>query len=244
MNIYDTWLVTKPLSHRGMFNKEYPENTIGAFQNAVDHHYGCELDVQMTTDGTLVVFHDYDMKRLTGVEGDIRQKSYDEIKNLKIHGSKYNIPTFEEVLKVVNGKVPLLIELKHHKPIGEMERKVRDALRNYQGQYAIESFNPMIVHWFYKNAPEIVRGQLSCTFKEDEVNPILKKLLHALCFIKFNHSQFLAYDVDDIDKNKKVLKVKKKMPVIMWTVKDSNRLQTLKQYFDNYIFEGYIPDEK
>ena len=244
MNIYDTWLVKAPLGHRGMFNKTYPENTLGAFKNAVKHGYGCELDVQMTTDGTLVVFHDYDMARLTGVSGDIRNKSYEEIKNLKILNTKYGIPTFEEVLKVVDGKIPLLVEIKHHKHIGEMERKIKDALRNYHGEYAIESFNPRIVRWFYKNAPEIVRGQLSCTFKDDDVNPILKKLLHALLFMKYNHSQFLAYDVDDITKNKKVLKFKKQMPVITWSVKNKDQVTQLKEYFDNYIFEGFDPNEK
>lgn len=244
MSIYDSWLIKAPLSHRGMFNKTYPENTLGAFKNTVKHGYGCELDVQMTTDGKLVVFHDYDMTRLTGVGGDIRTKSYEEIKNLKIQNTEYGIPTFEEVLKVVDGKIPLLVEVKHHKHIGEMEKKIRDTLRNYRGEYAIESFNPKIIRWFYKNAPEMVRGQLSCTFKDDDVNPILKKLLRALLFIKYNHSQFLAYDVDDIVQNKKVLKIKKYMPVIMWTVKNKNQINELKPYFDNYIFEGFNPNEK
>ena len=212
MNLYDTWLIKKPLSHRGMFNDEFPENTLGAFQNAVDHNFGCELDVQMTTDGQLVVFHDYDMKRLTGVPGDIREKSFSEIKNLKIHNTKYGIPTFEEVLNLIDGRIPILVEVKHHKHIGKMEIKIRDLLRKYKGQYAIESFNPFIVKWFYKNAPEMVRGQLSCAFEGDDLPNYQKKILRALLFVKSNHSQFLAYDVDDIIANKKVLKLKKKMP--------------------------------
>lgn len=241
MNLYETWLVKEPLSHRGMFNEKFPENTLGSIQNAIDHHNGFEFDVQMTTDGTLVIFHDYDMERLTGVKGDIRKKSYDEIKNLKIKGTEYKIPTLQEVLDLVNDQVPILVEVKHHKHIGLMETKIRDALRNYKGRYAIESFNPFIVRWFYKNAPEMVRGQLSCPFKNDKLCFITKKVLHALVFMKYNHSQFLAYDVNDLIKNKKrVLKYKKHMPVITWTVRKENQLIENKDLFDNYIFEGNI----
>lgn len=244
MNLYDTWLVKDILSHRGMFNDKYPENTLGAFQNAVDNHYGCELDVQMTTDGVLVVFHDYDMERLCGVKGDIREKSWDEIKDLKVKGTEYGIPTFKEVLNLVNGQIPLLVEVKHHKHIGEMETKIRDMLREYKGLYAIESFNPFIVRWFYKHANEMIRGQLSCTFDGDPLPKYQKKVLRALLFMKYNHSQFLAYDVDDITTNKKVLKYKEKMPVVMWTVRDPKDLDRTKGYYDNYIFEGWIPNGK
>lgn len=241
MNLYDSWLVKEIISHRGMFNEEFPENTLGAFQNAVNHHYACELDVQMTTDGKLIVFHDYDMERLTGVKGDIREKSYDEIKNLKIHNSQYGIPLFEDVLKLVNGQIPLLVEVKNHKHIGEMETKIRDMLRKYNGKYAIESFNPFIIRWFYKNANEMIRGQLSCPFEGDPLPKLTKKVLRALIFINYNHSQFLAYDVDDILKNKKILKIKKRMPVVMWTVRDPKKIIECKGYYDNYIFEGYDP---
>lgn len=244
MNLYDTWLIQKPLSHRGMFTKELPENTIGAFENAVKNNYGCELDVQMTTDGVIVVFHDYDMTRLTGHNGDIREKSYEEIKNYKINNTKYGIPTFEEVLKVVDGKIPLLVEVKNHKNIGPMDKKVRDILRNYKGEFAIESFNPFIVRWFYKNAPEMIRGQLSCPFDGDDLPKYQKKILRRMPFVKYNHSQFIAYDIDDIDKNKKVMKYKNKhIPIVAWTCRDPKKAIETKKYYDNYIFEGYVPDE-
>ncbi len=242
MNLYDTWLVKEPLSHRGMFNKEFPENTLGAFQNAIYHGYGCELDVQMTTDGVLVVFHDYDMMRLCGVKGDIREKSWSEIKDLKVNGTKYSIPTFKEVLDLVNDQIPLLIEVKHHKNIGKMEDLIIEALRNYKGRYIMESFNPFIVRYFYKHAPEIIRGQLSCTFDGDDVNPICKVLLRYLVWINYNHSDFLAYDVDDI-KRPQILRIKKRMPVVMWTVRDPKKLEITKGYYDNYIFEGYDPKD-
>lgn len=240
MNIYDSWLVNQKIAHRGLHDKVSPENTLSAFEKAIFNGYAIETDLHMTTDGVVVVFHDENMKRLTGFDADIREVEYCQIKDLTILDSGEKIPTFEEFLNFINGRQPLLIEIKDHKNVGVMEQKVADILKNYKGEFALQSFNPYIVKWFADNTPQHIRGQLSSAFKDNDLVWWKKFLLKNLFFIKSNKSQFVSYAVEDIER-KQILRLKKRMPIIAWTVRSEKQAREKQRYYNNIIFEDYIP---
>lgn len=236
------WLTDTYIAHRGLFdNKTIPENSLIAFQRAVDNGFGIELDVQMTADGHLVVFHDDDMERMTGIKGDIRKTDFATVSSLTLINTEHKIPTFDQFLNLVDGKVPLVIEIKTHDNIGGVEQKVLDRLRQYKGKFCIESFNPFIVRWFKVHAPDIIRGQLSESFENTPLPRFQRWLLKNLKFCKWNGSQFIAYDVRIVDKVKAVKKWRKKVPVVVWTVKSQAQHDEYRKYYDNMIFDSFVP---
>lgn len=238
-----SWLTEVYIAHRGLFNNiDVPENSLPAFAKAAELGFGIETDVQMTKDGVLVVFHDDTLERMTFGRGKLCDHTYAELCELKLRGSNEQIPTFEEFLQAANG-VNLVVEIKTHANIGETERKVYEALRTYKGNYCIESFNPFIVRWFKKHAPEVIRGQLSGSLRGVKMPKYKIRLLSKLRFSKWNGSQFIAYEAEHIN-NKFVAKWAKKVPIICWTVKSQAQLDVLEQYFDNIIFDSFVPQRR
>lgn len=242
MNIYESWMVKKKIAHRGLHDDVSAENSLSSFQKAIDGGYAIEMDLQMTLDGVVVVFHDDTLNRVTGFDADIRKVNYSDIKDLKLSNSEETIPTCEEFLKFIDGRTPLLIEIKDHSNIGVMEEKIKEMLDNYKGEFAVQSFNPFIVKWFATHCPIYVRGQLASTFSKGTLSWIKRYLLKNLMFIRSNKSQFVSYDVKGIDQ-KLILRIKKRMPILMWTVRSQEQIEKHKDYFDNIIFENFIPKE-
>ena len=147
----------KYIAHRGLFNRlDTPENSMKAFENAIAKGYAIELDLNMSLDGHLVVFHDNSLKRMTGIKNDVNLLNLNELKKLKLLGTDNVIPTFEDVLMLVNGKVPLMIEVKRNERYKELMSKLINLLEKYDGEYVIESFDPRILYWLKKNAPSII----------------------------------------------------------------------------------------
>ena len=181
------WLTDTFVAHRGLFNNvDIPENSLPAFVKARENNFAIELDVQMSSDGVLVVFHDDTLKRMTGAEGLLCEKTFEELRQLRLLDTDCQIPTFEEFLQAAGG-VNLVVEIKTHKNIGPLEQKVVDALANYNGNYSIESFNPYIVRWFKVHAPHIIRGQLATDLSNTKM---AKSRILALCpFVKMMSSQ-------------------------------------------------------
>ena len=155
-------------AHRGLHtrDKSVPENSLEAFRLAADMNYGIELDVQLSRDGQVVVFHDDTLDRVCGVHGRVDEYDYDELKNMKLCGSKWGIPLFSEVLKTINGRGPIICELKHGRRNRELCRKTYELISSYRGDICIESFDPLIVAWFRLHAKDLVRGQLAMQMKE------------------------------------------------------------------------------
>ena len=235
------WLTDTFVAHRGFFNNvDIPENSIPAFVKARENNFGIEMDVQMSADGVLVVFHDDTLNRMTGADGLVCEKTFEELRELRLLDTDCQIPTFEEFLQAAGG-VNLVVEIKTHKNIGELEQKVVDALANYQGNYCIESFNPYIVRWFKVNAPHIIRGQLATDLKNTKMAGWKVFLLKHLMLCKWNGSQFIAYDANYIDKVKAVKRFGKKIPVLCWTIKSQEQYDKLKNQFDNIIFDSFHP---
>ncbi len=238
------WLTDTYVAHRGLFdNVDVPENSLPAFVKARENNFGIELDVQMTKDGVLVVFHDDSLKRMTGKDGLLVDHTFEQLRQLRLLDTNCTIPTFEEFLQAAGG-VNLVVEIKTHKNIGPLEQKVVDALSHYQGNYCIESFNPFIVRWFRVNAPHIVRGQLSTDYQSAKMAGWKKRLLKKLAFSKWNGSQFIAYDAECITKVKAVKRFAKRIPILCWTIKSQQQLDKLSNHFDNIIFDSFVPERR
>ena len=150
-------------AHRGLHeaDKSVPENSLPAFAAAAELGYGVELDVHITRDGELAVFHDGDLKRVCGIEGVLEDLSWDELKELKLFGTQYGIPLLSQVLEIMGENCPVIIELKRGSRNAELCEKTYETMKKYSGKYCVESFDPRIVAWFRRSAPEVLRGQLA-----------------------------------------------------------------------------------
>ena len=234
-------LMTLPFAHRGLHDAVLLENSLAAFRAAVEAGVGIELDVQLSADGVLMVFHDDTLLRMTGREGKLSDLSFDELRALRLGNSEERIPTFAEVLTEVNGRVPLLVEVKYHNRINETCEKTAAHLDGYLGPYLMESFHPLAVRWFCKNRPGVVRGQLSacvCKSKRTLANFFVQSMV--LNFLA--RPDFIAYAVQD----------KKSLPFALarlwrpyttaWTVRTEEELAVAED-FDQIIFER-IPASK
>lgn len=154
------------IAHRGFFDNEteYPENSLPAFQRAVEAGYGIELDVQLTTDEKLVVFHDASLKRMCGIDRKVTECSYVELQQYTLANSSQKIPMLDEVLSVIDGRAPLIVEIKPEGNCIRTAELLNARMTDYDGIYCIESFHPLVVAWYYRHQPEVIRGQLSSDF--------------------------------------------------------------------------------
>lgn len=232
------FITDKYIAHRGFHNEENPENTIGAFNRAIEHGYAIELDVQLLKDGTVVVIHDNKLSRLCGVDKYISNCNLEDLQNLYILDTKYQIPTLNQVLEFVDGKTPLLIEIKNTLKVGELESKTYELLKEYKGEYAIQSFNPFSLEWFKLNAPNVLRGQLSSYFKGEDLSFIKKVLLKKLRLNKISSPNFISYNADNLP-NRYCNKCK--LPILAWTVRNQEEYLKVVKFTDNIIFEGFEP---
>lgn len=231
------------IAHRGYHDKyKIPENSIPAFKRAIKKNYIIELDVRLTKDNKLVVFHDESLKRVCSVEKLVNELTYEELLKYKLYHTNYHVPLFSEILKLVEGRVPLLIEIKPYYKYGVVEKILMDELKSYKGKYAIQSFNPKTVLWFKKNYKDIPRGLLSSDFKKEK-NPIKTIIFKSLFFDLFVKSDFISYNVNDMPNMFLDSKKKKKM-LLGWTIKTKEKYDKLKNYCDNLICENMEEYEK
>jgi glycerophosphoryl diester phosphodiesterase len=149
------------IAHRGIYdNEKVIENTLEAFKKAIKKGYIIELDLHLTKDNEVIVFHDDKLDRLTKSKGYIKNRYYKDLKNIKLLNTNSYIPTFDEVLSLVNGKVPLLIELKDDKKGFKLEKEVIKKIDNYNGLFAIQSFRPSTIIYFRIFRNKFIRGLL------------------------------------------------------------------------------------
>ena len=230
-------------AHRGLWDAEAPENSLAAFQKAVDAGYGIEFDIHKTRDGQVVVFHDDTLDRMCGVEGKIEDKTLDELRKLRLLGTEQGLPTLEEMLALVNGRVPLLVELKGAALDTSLCPLANEILSAYKGKYMIESFNPMLVRWYRKNRPDIVRGQLFCNLlREKGGNKLFYFLITILATNVLARPHFLARGLDSAHNPAFVLcKRLFRTPTYVWTVREPGQIP--QDARDGMIFERFIPKE-
>ena len=219
------FLKKRIIAHRGIFdNKKVPENSIKAFDDAIKKDYPIELDIHLTKDNEIVVFHDDSLERMTNKTGSISSYTLKELKKIKLLESDYFIPSLDEVLSLVNGKVPLLIELKGKSKKNILEKELIKKLDNYNGKFAIQSFNPFFLRYFKKYKKEYLRGLL---IPDRNYNYIKYKL--AICYSK---PDFLSVGKKLF--NKKIV-LKRDIPIFAWTINKKEEEDKYKDCFDNLI---------
>ena len=232
----DHWLLTKPIAHRGLWGKDIIENSLTAYQNAVDNGYPIEIDLHLSTDGVLFSFHDNTTTRMTGVNKNIHHSSSAEIKELRLSGTDQTIPTFDEVLDLVDGKVPLLIEIKNQ-PNKKVVDKTIERLRSYKGEFAIQSFNPLYIARVKKLAPDFIRGVLAT--KEKSAKGWFNNLvINCMPFNFIAKPDFISHNYQGLPLSKRKVK---SLPVIAWTITNKQQETLALKHAKNIIFELYDP---
>ena len=192
---------TRLFAHRGLYDNrsDAPENSMAAFRKAVEAGYGIELDVQLTGDGVPVIFHDFTLQRVCNAPGLVKDYTYAELRKFRLFDSGEKIPALKDFLRMVDGRVPLIVEYKSEDTDMSVCRRIAPLLKAYKGTYCIESFNPLVLFWYRKHHPEVMRGQLSDGFIHDKKYQTLTKLptVFPLQFLLANFlskPDFIAYN--------------------------------------------------
>jgi glycerophosphoryl diester phosphodiesterase len=238
------WLTGQDFAHRGLYaaDQSIPENSLAAFSRAVREGFGIELDVELSSDDVLMVFHDNVLGRMTGSAVALWDCTFDELQRLRLAGSGEKIPTFLEVLKLVNGRVPLIVEIKTTGKLEKICAATYDLLRLYDGFYCIESFNPLIVAWFRRHAPEVLRGQLSMSYRNEKSVTGFKRFALENMLLNFlARPQFVAYRYED--RGRPAFRLCRMLGAltVAWTIRSEGARARAKRAFDAVIFENFIP---
>ena len=233
-------------AHRGLHGGQIPENSLPAFERAAQNGYGIELDVRLTRDGEIVVHHDETLKRMCGVDRRVSDLALDEILSLRLRDTSCGIPTLDAVCSLVNGRVPLLIEMKSDRGNGDLPKLLYSRMKEYKGIWCVESFDPRMLLWFRLHAREVIRGQLAVDLYRSEGNKGLLFRAAAHLLMDFlSRPDFIAYGYLG-GKNPSFRFVRRLFrPVAAaWTVKSPDESRKLEAAYDVQIFEGFCPDMK
>jgi len=229
------WLTRQPFAHRGLHGTHVVENCRAAFEAAVAAGHGIELDVQASSDGEAIVFHDYDLVRLTGEEGRVRDRSAAELQRIALTGTGETIPTLIDIVHLVDSRVPILIEIKAPgRRVGPLCASVLRAVRDYPGYMAVMSFNPAVGRWFWNEGPGISRGLVVTERRRRRGHHGLERRL-ALWWAR---PHFLAYDVRDLPSRFAREQRSRGLPVLTWTVRGEADRARAAAEADQIIYEG------
>lgn len=234
-------------AHRGLHSApDAPENSMEAFRRAVEKGYGIELDVHLLEDGELAVIHDSSLLRTAGAEVKIEDLTVDDLREYRLEGTEERIPLLRQVLELVAGQVPLIVELK---PAGNnvevLCRTAAEMLDKYEGFYCVESFDPRCVGWFKTNRPGVCRGQLSENFvknEPDKLTPFLRFCMTHLLVNTLSQPDFVAYRFEDRNLWSMVLhRIFHRPNVVYWTITSEADLKKADQAKAIAIFEDFEP---
>ena len=231
-------------AHRGLhdISKGIVENTLPAFAAARNQGYGIELDIRFSRDGEVVVFHDDDLLRLAGDGRKVRALALEALKAIPLGGAEdARIPTLREVLQTVDGRVPLLIEVKSGIGNGRLCRALMDIMRDYPGEFIVESFNPLIVAWFRFHAPKVVRGQLvgPVSSYRPDVNTLIAIFMSSMMANFISRPDFVAYNANALRFfTPHFQRFMFRTPMAAWTVRDPALAAVIRDRGEMCIFEG------
>ena len=229
------------IAHRGLHTADVPENSLAAFRAAIERGYAIEIDIHLTADGELAVFHDDDLNRVCGVNKRVEECTMAELKELRLRDTDERIPTLAECLKIVAGQVPLLIEFKCiSMDCTALCRAADTVLSSYDGEYWIQSFYPTVLRWYRKHRPDVCRGQLASAFPKEALH---KRLLGCLLFNVLARPDFVSYDHKYVGHPCRRLCTLLGVFPVGWTFTEQLALDECKKQFSTYIFEGFIPDK-
>lgn len=238
-----------PVAHRGLFDNrsEAPENSLPAFRRAIEHGFPFELDVQLTKDHRLVVFHDWDLKRMAGVPLKVTEHTYRELCRYTLGKSEERIPLFSEVLRLNHGQVPMIVEIKvGYSHVRETARALACAMKNYHGAYCVECFNPLGLLWYRRHVPDVLRGQLSQDFRKTHdvprvlapfVTQMMGNFLSAPDFVSYNYRHTRTFGF-------RACRHLFHGAAALWTIQSEKALKEAEQEADIFIFDGFIPENR
>jgi glycerophosphoryl diester phosphodiesterase len=234
-------------AHRGLHDATKAENSMSAFAAAKEMGFGIELDVRLSKDGELVVFHDDNLTRVAGIDGKVIDFTAEELSKMSLSGTNDGVPTLREVLNLIDGAVPLIIEIKMSGDEKGVAEKLVEVIEGYKGDYVVESFNPIALKIVRKMRPDILRGILSTEYLKDEKHKgsVLYALLQHLILNFMVRLDFIAYDKKGYKvEGLRFVRRSCGTALIAWTVKSAEEERDAVSHgFDTVIFEGYIPEK-
>lgn len=234
------WLAGVTYAHRGLHSPGVPENSPAAFAAAIARGLGIECDVQRTGDGRAVVFHDWELDRLTGETGLVASRTAAQLGGIALTGGTDGIPSLRRVLDQVGGRVPILIEVKSRRdsPVAALALAVRRELEGYRGPHAVMSFDPRISRWFARHSPQTVRGLVVTEENDAGVLGRFKGNIRRHLSLWHAMPDFLAYDIRDLPSGFAAAQRARGLPLASWTVKTPELLQRARLHADAPIAEG------
>ncbi|MEM8696841.1 MAG: glycerophosphodiester phosphodiesterase family protein [Pseudomonadota bacterium] len=233
------FLTRAPFAHRGLHGPDAVENSRAAFEAAIAAGHGVETDVQVSKDGVAMVFHDYELDRLTRKSGPVIDRKAAKLEKIRYKDSDETVPRLTEMLDLVDGRAPILIELKaKSRKVKKLCRSVAGALAGYDGEAAVMSFNPEVGHWFARNAPEVVRGLVVTEHEEISLAARLKGPMQRSLSVFRSEPHFLAYDIRDLPSAFADSLREKGVPVVTWTVRTAGERVCAAEGADQIIYEN------
>ena len=230
------WIGQASFAHRGLHGPGVPENSPAAFAAAIARGLGIECDIQRSSDGQAMVFHDWELDRLTGENGPVARRSAEQLGGIALSAGTDTIPTLRQVLFQVSGRVPLLIEIKSRRTlrIPALCLAVRRVLEGYQGAYGVMSFDPRVAKWFRQRSPNTPRGLVVTEENDKTYAGTLRRhlaLWHA-------QPDFLAYDIRDLPSDFAEAQRARGLALASWTVRSPDLRERARLYADAPIAEG------
>lgn len=235
-------LFAPPIAHRGLWSPDGPpENSLAAFRAACAAGYGIELDVQLSADGEAMVFHDGSLKRMTGAEGRLTDRTAAELAELRLAGSDEPIPTLAETLAVVGRRAMVHIELKTpYGAVGPLEQRVHEVIIDHAGPVCVIGFNAYSHAWFAERYPNVLRGLDSYSYADARnMDAGQRRAMAELEHVAIAKPHFLALGLDMLPGEAAARHRAKGLPVVAWTVKEPSQWEAIKAHCDNLIFEGF-----
>ena len=238
-----------PIAHRALHDLSAgrPENSREAIQAAIDAGYGIEIDLQLTANSRAVVFHDYALDRLTGHEGAVRDMTAADLGAMTLTGGATGIPTFAEVLELVAGRVPLLVEIKDQDGalgtgVGRLEQAAADDAAGYDGPLAFMSFNPHSVRQMAGLAPDTPRGIITSSYRPQDwmlVPAATRVRLRGIPDIDATGASFISHQADDLGRDRVAELKAEGLPILCWTIRSAEAEARARRVAHNVTFEGY-----
>jgi glycerophosphoryl diester phosphodiesterase len=237
-----SWFLEKPIAHRGWHWVDgIDENSWQAIELAMEKGYPIEFDVHLSRDGVPFIHHDHSLKRMTGRDVLGTSLTAKELIETPTSNSKEGIPLLKDVLERVNGKVPLVIEVKRTRDDTHLEEAVANVLENYRGDFSLQSFHPGAMTYFKNLRKEWVLGYLSGSLDDEDLDFFTRTLLKSLALTPFLKPDYIGYEIGELSKRApQHMREAYNVPLIGWTVRNSHQEQICRKFADNLIFENIL----
>lgn len=233
------------VAHRGLhdISKGIPENSMLSFKNAISHSFAIEIDIHITKDDKVVIFHDDNLQRVCGEKGIIEQMTYEQLSGFKLSGTDEKIPLLEQLLEICKEDTILVIEYKcSPRNYLKLCKTADKILSKYNVKYIVQSFNPLAMRWYKKNRPEISRGQLSTNFAKEKSKSAIEIILGFLLLNFLSRPDFISYEAKYFDSLPRRLCILTGAIPAAWTIRSQSELESVKDKSRIYIFENFIPE--